>query len=121
MSTPLKDKLRSGIPELEAHKQGRDVLLAFQKDVGFVLSEASDYYSDALVLSKAANILRKMLDHKSTFHGFSHEGYIEQAIPLNFFRIVAMIANGVDMKSPPEFAYRLAVVRGLNSHGGLYF
>ena len=21
----------------------------------------------------------------------------------------------------PEFAYRLAVVRGLNSHGGLYF
>ena len=58
-SSRLKDKLLSEMPELEAHKQGRDVLLAFQKDVGFVLSEASDYYSDALIISKAANILRR--------------------------------------------------------------
>ena len=41
--TRLKEKLLSEIPELEAYKQGRDVLLAFQKDVGFVLSEAFDY------------------------------------------------------------------------------
>ena len=74
-STRLKDKLLSEITELEAHKQGRDVLLAFQKDVGFVLSEASDYYFDALILSKAANILRRqMLDHKSTFDGNFPEG-----------------------------------------------
>ena len=55
--TRLKEKLLSEIPELEAHKQGRDVLLAFQKYVGFVLSEASDYYSEAIILGKAANIL----------------------------------------------------------------
>lgn len=29
----LKEKLLSEIPELEAHKQGRDVLLTFQKDI----------------------------------------------------------------------------------------
>ena len=32
--------------------QGRDVLLAFQKYVGFVLSEASDYYSEAIIRAK---------------------------------------------------------------------
>ena len=33
---------------------------------------------------------------------------------------VFMIIN-IQAQYTPEFAYRLAVVRGLNSHGGLYF
>ena len=37
-STRLKEKLLAEIPELEAHKQGRDVLLAFQVDAGLALS-----------------------------------------------------------------------------------
>ena len=37
-STRLKDKLLKELPELEAHKKGRDVLLAFQDDVGVALS-----------------------------------------------------------------------------------
>jgi len=92
--TRLKEKLLSEIPELEAHKQGRDVLLAFQKDVGFVLSEASDYYSEAIILGKAANILRRhMLDHKTTFDGTFHEGCIEQAVPLPLLQFVAMLEH----------------------------
>ena len=41
-STRLKDKLLKELPgaELEAHKKGRDVLLAFQDDVGFALSDS---------------------------------------------------------------------------------
>ena len=35
-STRLKDKLLGEIPELEAYKKGRDVLLAFKEDVGFI-------------------------------------------------------------------------------------
>ena len=73
------------------------ILLAFPKDVGFVLSESSDYYSDALVLSKAANILRRqMLVNKSIFDGNFHEGCIEQAIPLTLFqydRVLEMSAQ----------------------------
>ena len=81
-STRLKEKLLSEVPELEAHKQGKDVFLAFQKDVSFVLSDASDYYSEAIILGKAANILRRhMLNHKSKFCGTYHEGCIQQAIP----------------------------------------
>ena len=56
-STRLKDKLLAEIPELEAHKKGRGVLLAFQKDVALSLSQASEY-SEALVMAKAAKILR---------------------------------------------------------------
>ena len=51
--TRLKEQRLSEIPELEAHKQ---------KDVGFVLSEASDYYSEAIILAKAANILDHLED-----------------------------------------------------------
>ena len=35
--TRLKEKLLAEIPELEAHRSGRHILLAFQKDVGFAL------------------------------------------------------------------------------------
>ena len=56
------------IPELEAHKSGRDVLLAFKTDVGTALSQASNY-SEAIILGKAAKILRKrMIDHNFTFN-----------------------------------------------------
>ena len=89
-SIRLKEKLLSEISELKALKQGRDAL-AFQKDVGFVLSEVSDYYSEAIILGKTANILRRhMLDHKSTFGGTFHERCIEQAIPLTLLQSVAM-------------------------------
>lgn len=73
-STRLKDKLLAELTELQAHKQGRDVLLAFQKDIGLVLSQASDN-SEGIILAKAAKILRRhMLDHKSTFDGNFHKG-----------------------------------------------
>ncbi|KAK3887900.1 hypothetical protein Pcinc_008050 [Petrolisthes cinctipes] len=48
-------------------------------------TEASDYYSEAIILGKAANILRRhMLDHKSIFDRTFHEGCIGQVIPLFF-------------------------------------
>ena len=57
-STRLQEKLLVEISELEAHKQGRDVILAFDEDIGLALSQASDY-SDAIILAKAAKILRR--------------------------------------------------------------
>ena len=94
----------SEVPELEAHKQGKNVLLAFQKDVSFVLSDASDYYSEAIILGKAANILRRhMLNHKSKFCGTYHEGCIQQAIPPTLLQFVAMLEQGADIKSQLRF------------------
>eukprot|EP00058_Branchiostoma_floridae_P021206 XP_002606696.1 hypothetical protein BRAFLDRAFT_72537 [Branchiostoma floridae] len=100
--TRLKDKLLAELPELEAHKKGRDVLLAFRKDVGFSLSQASNY-TDAMTLAKAATILRRhMLDHKFSFEGTFHEG-IENAIPPSLLQFVGMIEHGADIKSQLRF------------------
>ena len=57
-STRLKEKLLAEISELEAHKKGRDVILAFDEDIGLALSQTSDY-SEAIILAKAAKILRR--------------------------------------------------------------
>ena len=49
-STRLKDKLLEEMPGLEAHKKGRDILLAFKEDIGEALSQAIDY-SESLIVS----------------------------------------------------------------------
>ena len=100
-STRLKEKLLAEIPELESHKKGRGFLLAFKK--GAVLSQASNY-SEAITLAKAAKILRgHMIDHKPTFAGTFHEGYVEYAIPSTLLQFVCMIEHGVDIKSQLRF------------------
>ena len=40
-STRLKDKLLAEFPDLESQRKGRDVLLAFQKDVGLLPCSSS--------------------------------------------------------------------------------
>ena len=89
------------IPELESHKKGRDILLAFKK--GTALSQASNY-SEAIILVKAAKILQgHMIDHKSAFAGTFHEGYVEYAIPSTLLQFVCMIEHGAAIKSQLRF------------------
>ena len=79
--TRLKEKLLAEISELEAHKSGRDILLAFQRDVSIALLQAYSY-SEAIIRGKAAKILRRHLfDHDFKFDGRFHEGCVEDAIP----------------------------------------
>ena len=83
------------MPQLEAHRQGRDILLAFDNDVGTILSKVSEY-SDAITLAKAAQILRKqMLACKSP----DLEKCIDNTIPPGLLQFVCMIEHGVDIKS----------------------
>ena len=57
-STSLKEKLLSSIIELEEHKKGRDVLLSFSNDTGYVLAVANRHKDDeAIYLTNAANII----------------------------------------------------------------
>lgn len=100
-STRLKDQLISHIPHLEAHKQGRDILMAFKNDVGTILAETSKY-NDAINLAKAASMLRReMLQHKSTFESFL-EGDTDGAVPSLLLQFVSMIEHGSDIKSQLE-------------------
>ena len=62
--------------EMEAFKNGRDVTIAFRKDVGPALSQACGN-SEAIILARAAKVLRRhMLGHKSTFDRTFQEGCI---------------------------------------------
>ncbi|CAB1444144.1 unnamed protein product [Pleuronectes platessa] len=56
-ATRLKDQLLQHIPDLQAEHHGRDILLAFKKDVGSILAEASKY-GEAVHLAKAAGMIR---------------------------------------------------------------
>ena len=98
-STRLKDQLLMHIPELEAKRSGRDVLLAFEKDVGTILADASKY-GEAIHLAKAAGMIRNdMLHHKSQFDCTSHDICPEDAVPSSLLQFVCMIEHGADIKS----------------------
>ena len=60
-STQLKDRILVYFPDMEAHKQGRDVVLIFNKDVGCALHKASEYDANnvAVHLARAAKIVRR--------------------------------------------------------------
>ena len=91
------------MPELVSHRKGRDLLLAFKKDIGPVISQASDY-SDAIILSKAASILRnQMINHKSKFNGNFDEQCINDSISPKLLQFVCMIEHGADIKSQLRF------------------
>ena len=102
-STRLKEKLLAEIPGIEAYKKGRDVLLAFKKDVGPILSKTSTY-SDALILAKAAGILRRhMVDHKSRLEGTLDDKSVYDSMPAALLQFVGMIEHGADIKSQLRF------------------
>lgn len=71
-STKLKNRVLAYFPDMEAHKQGRDVMLIFNNDVGLALKKACEYDadSDAIHLAKAANIVRRdIFKMKNPFNG----------------------------------------------------
>ncbi|RXN31429.1 hypothetical protein ROHU_004760 [Labeo rohita] len=102
-ATRLKERLLAEIPGLVAYKKGRDILLAFEKDVGPVLSEASSD-ADAIILAKAAQILRRhMVNHKSKFEGKLYESSVHDSFPPALLQFVCMIEHGADIKSQLKF------------------
>jgi len=57
--TELKKRILAQIPDLKAHKEGCDVLLAFDEDIGPALRRVcdDDYDSEAICLVRAARII----------------------------------------------------------------
>ena len=71
-STRLKNRILAAIPGLRAYNEGREVLLAFDKDVGLALRQAckEDFDSEALTLAKVAKIIRRdIFEMKQSFGG----------------------------------------------------
>ena len=60
-STKLKDRILSYCPDMEAHKQGRNIVHVGNRYIGRVLAKACnlDADSDVVQLAWAATIVRK--------------------------------------------------------------
>ena len=99
-STRLREQIMHYAPklgvQLDCFKQGRYILLAFKKDVGPALARVNEY-DDDMVVSKAAEILRRqILECKASFEGSFEDSYMNSCTPpmlLNF------VSHGTDIKS----------------------
>ena len=100
-STKLKNRIMTYSPDLEEYKSGRDILLAFNQDVGSALQKACEHNtdSDGACLARAANIVRKgMLKMKTTFRGSLETHCREQLVPTSLVALAAMILNGPNIQ-----------------------
>lgn len=97
-STRLKERILANIPDMQAHKQGRDVYLVFTDDVGLALKKALDrnFDEEAIVLAKAAGIVRRdiMKHDNSEFAGEFTKDCQQQSVPQSLISLVRMIMTG---------------------------
>ncbi|VDI11877.1 Hypothetical predicted protein, partial [Mytilus galloprovincialis] len=101
-STHLKDRILAAIPDLEAHKQGRDVLLIFNEDIGKAIKQAlaSNYDDEAIILSKAAKIVRKdMMETNTSFKGFFETDCQKKSVPQSLKTLIGMILGGPNIET----------------------
>ena len=99
-STRLKQRLLSQFPNMRAHTKGRDILMAFEEDLGAALDKACklDSDSDAVHLALAAHIVRRhMFGEAKPFTGFP-EGCQEESVPPLLLALVSMILEGPSIK-----------------------
>ena len=98
-STRLKEQLLEYLPDLQAHKKGKHVLLAFKDDVGPVLSKAFGITD----VSKTAELVRKdILERSTNFDGHFEDNCQETSVPPSLIELVSMIEHGPDIQSQIE-------------------
>ena len=103
-STRLKEKLIEKIPILEANQSKYGVILSFKSGVGDVLLHATDKDSDsdAIVLMRAAQIVRKdSLQMHTQFNG-SLVGDSYDINPASLIALVDMIIAGTNINTDTE-------------------
>ena len=101
-STHLKNRILANFPDLRAYKEGRNVLLAFDKDIGSALTKVceEEYDDDAITLARAAQIVhRHMLEKNTSFAGSFGIECQKQSVPQTLLALVAMIHEGPSIKS----------------------
>ncbi|XP_066951852.1 uncharacterized protein [Macrobrachium rosenbergii] len=102
-ATRLKERILFHAPEVQAYKNGRDMVIAFQKDIGPVLPSDTINYDEAILISKTADILRKkMLQCSSSFDGKFDSLYLNSSVPPELQHFVTCLAHGSSIKVQME-------------------
>ena len=105
-STHLKDRILAHFPNLQAHKEGRDILLIFNKDVGPAMRKACEHDADAdaIHLARAANIVRReIFIRKTSFTGTYDSQCQASSLPNSLVALVSMILYGPNMKTQSSY------------------
>ena len=100
-STRFKDRLLTAVPDLSAHVSGKEVLLTYSNNIGTAITFACDknYDSNAIILAKAATIVRrKLFEQKNKFNGSFSKDCQEAAVPDALLCLVRMILEGPNIK-----------------------
>jgi hypothetical protein len=112
-SSHLKDRIIANVPGIRAYKQGREVLLSFDDDVGLALMNSSmdNFDDDAICLAKAAQIIRRdMMGMRSAFDGSFANGCQEESVPKSLIALVGMIIDGPNIKNKETDEVRQATL-----------
>ena len=100
-STRLKERILSYFPDMEAHQQGRNIVLVGNEHIGSALNKACEYDADneAVILARAAKIVRRdMLQLKKKFEGSFDSKCQEESVPSSLTTLVSMVLNGPSIK-----------------------
>lgn len=96
-STRLKERIFCYFPDMEAHRQGRNLVLMGNEHIGSALKKACEYDADneAVILARAAKIVRRdMLQLKNKFDGSFDSKCQEESVPSSLMTLVSMVLNG---------------------------
>lgn len=95
-------KKKKFFPEAQEQSDGRNKILVFEQGMQQMLKEAMecDYEGDALLLAKAAKIVRKDIVSHNGFHfdGKFPSACQESSVPSTLKTLVSMLLNGADLK-----------------------
>ena len=106
-STRLKNRIPSYFPDMNAHTQGRDVVLVCNEHVGAALRKACEHDSDlhAIHLAKAAEIVRRdMFKMKNEFSGSFDAQCQEKSVPVSLLALVSMVLYGTNITTQTSSA-----------------
>ena len=98
----IEQDTRPQSTDLKAYKEGRDVLLAFDRDMGAALRKfyKEDFDNEAICLAWAAKIVRiYILQLQATFTGSFDDACQVNSVPQSLLTIVAMILDGLNIQS----------------------
>ena len=96
-ATRLKEQLLLHFPSMQVQTSGKQVLLAFDEDIGGALTTACEFDSDldALYLVKAAQIVRRhMFQTAEKFCGSFTPDCQKRSVPQHLIDLVQMILEG---------------------------
>ena len=109
-NTHLKTRILAYQQDRQAYREGRNVLLAFSKDVGAALRQAyeRDFDDEAWILSKAAKIVRRdMFSTESKFQKSLENNCQQDGTPQSLRSLVGMVLGGSNIQTQTNNSFEI--------------